>query len=65
MNREDLYEAAGHIDEDILARSEGPRRPRRGRWLGVAAAVVALRLCAAYFRWNLPKASPSPGGARR
>ena len=30
-----------------------------------AAAVVALRLCAAYFRWNLPKASPSPGGARR
>ena len=34
VNREDLYEAAGHIDEDILARSEGPRRPRRGRWLG-------------------------------
>ena len=30
-----------------------------------AAAVVALRLCAAYFRWNLPKASPSPGWARR
>ena len=56
MNREDLYEAAGHIDEDILARSEGPRRPRRGRWLGVAAAVVALAVVGGVLLW--PGGSP-------
>ena len=56
MNREDLYEAAGHIDEDILARSEGRRRPRRGRWLGVAAAVVALAMVGGVLLW--PGGSP-------
>src|SRR5699024_7372355 len=56
VNREDLYEAAGHIDEDILARSEGPRRPRRGRWLGVAAAVVALAVVGGVLLW--PGGSP-------
>ena len=49
---------------DSLRRSLEPLGSTAATLLG-AAAVVALRLCAAYFRWNLPKASPSPGGARR
>lgn len=43
MNQNDLYRAFGHVDDDILARSEAGRRrtPARLKW-GALAACLAL-----------------------
>lgn len=43
MKKEDLYDAIGAKDEDILARSEA-RRPRRWTWQKVLSLAVCLIL---------------------
>ncbi len=54
MNRQDLYEGIGEIDEDILERSEqnqGKKKNHRPWWIGSVAAVLALAVVGSVLFW--------------
>lgn len=47
MKRQDLYEAVGHTDDEILERSEQNKRKNRRRvprWAGIVAAVLVIAI---------------------
>lgn len=47
MKRQDLYEAVGHTDDEILERSEQNKRKNRRRvprWAGIVAAVLMIAI---------------------
>ena len=50
MNREDIYEAIGQADSDMLERSEKDKKKeksRRPRWAAAVAAVLVIAVISA------------------
>lgn len=59
MNEQDIYEAIGQVDDEVLQRSEKKHRLRRRWWIGAVAAVVVVAVAVGVLLPNGPTVIPT------